>query len=69
MRCRTDIEWYPGKCLTRKIFKKRQKKGLKNAKPEIKIENFESFFNFFKPPQVPDDDDYDMDNDTVGSTT
>lgn len=60
----TDIEWYPGKCLTRKIFKKRQKKGLKNAKPEI-VEDFESFFNFFKPPQVPEDDGYDMDSDTV----
>ncbi|KAK4375382.1 hypothetical protein RND71_006059 [Anisodus tanguticus] len=61
----TDIEWYPGKCLTRKILKKRQKKGLKNAKPEIRIEECESFFNFFKPPQVPEDDGYDIDNDTV----
>ncbi|MCD7461898.1 Nucleosome assembly protein 1;4 [Datura stramonium] len=61
----TDIEWYPGKCLTQKIYKKRQQKGLKNAKPEIRIEDFESFFNFFKPPQVPEDDGYDMDNDTV----
>ncbi|XP_059299591.1 nucleosome assembly protein 1;4-like isoform X2 [Lycium ferocissimum] len=61
----TDIEWYPGKCLTRKILKKRQKKGLKNVKPEIRIEDCESFFNFFKPPQVPEDDGYDIDNDTV----
>lgn len=61
----TDIEWYPGKCLTQKILKKRQKKGLKNAKPEIRIEDCESFFNFFKPPQVPEDDGYDIDSDTV----
>lgn len=60
----TDIEWYPGKCLTRKTFKKRQNKELKIAKREI-IEDIESFFNFFKPPQVPEDDGYDLDSDAV----
>jgi nucleosome assembly protein 1-like 1 len=60
----TDIEWYPGKCLTQKILKKKPKKGSKNAKPITKTENCESFFNFFSPPQVPEDDD-DIDEDTA----
>lgn len=59
-----EIEWYPGKCLTQKILKKKPKKGSKNMKPITKTENCESFFNFFKPPQVPEDEDY-MDEDTA----
>ncbi|CAL9180826.1 unnamed protein product [Musa hybrid cultivar] len=60
----TDIEWFPGKCLTQKILKKKPKKGSKNAKPITKTEDCESFFNFFKPPQVPDDD-ADIDEETA----
>ncbi|KAI9191629.1 hypothetical protein LWI28_011121 [Acer negundo] len=60
----TEIEWYPGKCLTQKLLKKKPKKGSKNAKPITKTEDCESFFNFFNPPQVPDDDD-DIDEDTA----
>ncbi|GMH03764.1 hypothetical protein Nepgr_005603 [Nepenthes gracilis] len=60
----TEIEWYPGKCLTQKLLKKKPRKGSKNAKPITKTENCESFFNFFNPPQVPDDDD-DIDDDTA----
>ncbi|XP_042446015.1 nucleosome assembly protein 1;2-like [Zingiber officinale] len=52
----TEIEWFPGKCLTQKILKKKPKKGSKNAKPITKTENCESFFNFFNPPVVPEDD-------------
>ena len=36
--CRTEIEWYSGKCLTPNLFK---------------TNNWESFFNFFSPPQIP----------------
>lgn len=61
---RTEIEWYPGKSLTQKVLKKKPKKGSKNTKPITKIENCESFFNFFSPPQVPDDDE-EIDEDTV----
>nr|VDC87686.1 unnamed protein product [Brassica oleracea] len=57
-----EIDWYPGKCLTQKILKKKPKKGAKNAKPITKTEDCESFFNFFNPPQVPDDDE-DIDED------
>ncbi|KAK8602328.1 hypothetical protein V6N13_058030 [Hibiscus sabdariffa] len=49
----TEIEWYPGKCLTEKLLEKRSKKGSKNAKPITKTEESESFFNFFYPPDVP----------------
>ncbi|XP_030967748.1 nucleosome assembly protein 1;4-like [Quercus lobata] len=58
----TEIEWYPGKSLTHKILKKKPKKGSKNAKPITKTENCPSFFSFFSPPQVPEDDD-DIDED------
>lgn len=64
--CRTDIEWYPGKCLTQKILKKKPKKGSKNAKPITKTEDCESFFNFFSPPEVPEDDE-DVDDEVVSS--
>ncbi|KAK9149001.1 hypothetical protein Scep_007758 [Stephania cephalantha] len=60
----TEIEWYPGKCLTQKVLKKKPRKGSKNAKPITKTEDCESFFNFFNPPQVPEDDD-DIDEDTA----
>ncbi|XP_010541072.1 PREDICTED: nucleosome assembly protein 1;2-like isoform X1 [Tarenaya hassleriana] len=58
----TDIEWYPGKCLTQKILKKKPKKGSKNTKPITKTADCESFFNFFNPPEVPDDEE-DLDDD------
>ncbi|KAF2552723.1 hypothetical protein F2Q68_00033536 [Brassica cretica] len=58
----TEIEWYLGKCLTQKILKKKPKKGSKNTKPITKTEDCESFFNFFSPPQVPEDED-DLDDD------
>ncbi|KFK40309.1 nucleosome assembly protein 1 2 [Arabis alpina] len=58
----TEIEWYPGKCLTQKILKKKPKKGSKNTKPITKTEDCESFFNFFSPPQVPEDEE-DIDDD------
>ncbi|KAG6662005.1 nucleosome assembly protein 1;2-like [Carya illinoinensis] len=60
----TEIEWHPGKCLTQKLLKKKPKKGSKNAKPITKTENCESFFNFFSPPQVPEDDE-DIDEDAA----
>ncbi|KAK1257370.1 hypothetical protein QJS04_geneDACA023921 [Acorus gramineus] len=52
----TDIEWFPGKSLTQKILKKKPRKGSKNTKPITKTEKCDSFFNFFNPPQVPEDD-------------
>lgn len=53
----TEIEWYPAKCLTQKILKKKRKNGSKSSKPLAKTENCKSFFNFFSPPEVPKDDE------------
>lgn len=64
MFSRTEIEWLPGKCLTQKLLKKKPKKGSKNAKPITKTENCDSFFNFFNPPQVPEEHE-DIDEDAV----
>ncbi|KAI9073770.1 hypothetical protein K1719_044267 [Acacia pycnantha] len=60
----TEIEWYPGKNLTQKILKKKPKKGSKNAKPITKIEQCDSFFNFFNPAQIPEEEE-DIDDDAV----
>ncbi|KAK4730012.1 hypothetical protein R3W88_023000 [Solanum pinnatisectum] len=51
----TEIEWFPSKCLTQKILKKKPKKGSNDTKPIIKTEECESFFHFFDPPQLPED--------------
>ncbi|KAK2395611.1 nucleosome assembly protein 1-2 [Trifolium repens] len=52
----TEINWLDGKCLTeKKIMKKKAKVGAKNAKPITKTETVESFFNFFDPPEIPQD--------------
>lgn len=59
-----EIQWFPGKCLTHKVLKKNPKKGSMNAKPITKTERYESFFNFFNPPEVPEDDE-DIDEDMV----
>ncbi|KAM7254648.1 hypothetical protein ACFE04_004028 [Oxalis oulophora] len=60
----TEIEWLSGKCLTQKVLKKKPKKGSKNTKPIVKTEKCESFFNFFTPPKLPDEeDDDDVDED------
>jgi len=60
----TEIEWYPGKCLTQKVLQKKPKKGSKDTEPIIKTQDCMSFFNFFNPPQVPDDDE-EIDEDTA----
>ncbi|GJW98781.1 nucleosome assembly protein 1;4-like protein [Tanacetum coccineum] len=61
----TEIDWYPGKNLTQKVLRKKPKKGTRSPKPPItKTENCESFFNFFNPPQIPDDEE-EIDEDTA----
>eukprot|EP00955_Chlamydomonas_euryale_P026817 282601-Chlamydomonas_euryale.AAC.1 len=44
------------------VMKKKPKK--KDGKPQIKMEKVESFFNFFSPPEVPEEDD-DVDEETM----
>jgi len=54
-----EINWKPGKNLTVKLKKK--KKGGKNRPAITKTEPCETFFNWFSPPQMPDEDDESMD--------
>uniref|UniRef100_A0A0E0PJB9 Uncharacterized protein n=1 Tax=Oryza rufipogon TaxID=4529 RepID=A0A0E0PJB9_ORYRU len=49
----TEIEWHLGYCLTQQVL---TKESSESTKPITKTEECESFFNFFSPPQVPDDD-------------
>ncbi|XP_042386032.1 nucleosome assembly protein 1;2-like isoform X1 [Zingiber officinale] len=51
----TEIEWFPGRCLTQKTYLKKPKKGSKNTKPITITVKCDSFFNFFKPAEVPND--------------
>ncbi|KAI3828469.1 hypothetical protein L1987_02570 [Smallanthus sonchifolius] len=61
----TEIGWFPGKNLTQKVLRKKAKKGSRSLKPPItKSEDCDSFFNFFNPPEIPDDED-DIDEDTA----
>ncbi|MCO5609507.1 hypothetical protein L7F22_063735 [Adiantum nelumboides] len=60
----TEIEWHPGKNVTQKLLQKKPKKGSKNTKPVTKVEDCESFFNFFDPPKVPEDDE-DLDEESA----
>ncbi|KAL9350993.1 hypothetical protein Peur_058248 [Populus x canadensis] len=54
----TEIEWYPGKCLTKKVIvKKKPRRGSKIAKTITTIKNSESFFTFFTPPRIPENED------------
>ncbi|PNT43210.2 hypothetical protein POPTR_003G021400v4 [Populus trichocarpa] len=59
----TEIEWYPGKCLTKKVIvKKKPRRGSKIAKTITTIKKSESFFTFFTPPRIPENED-DRDDD------
>lgn len=49
----TTIHWKPGKNLTIRSVRKKRKDGT----PVLKTYNADSFFNFFNPPVVPNDDD------------
>merc|ERR1712205_55561 len=53
----SEINWKSGKNLTVKVLRKKPKPGAKNKKPITKTEPAESFFQFFYPPEVPDEDE------------
>jgi nucleosome assembly protein 1-like 1 len=64
-----EIDWKPGKNLTVIMKKKKQRaKGGKQTRTVTKEEPCESFFNFFKPPQIPEDMDDDDDDEDMGAT-
>ncbi|KAI6648454.1 Nucleosome assembly protein 1-like 1 [Oopsacas minuta] len=51
-----EIHWQKGKNLTKKLKKKKQRsKGRGQSKVINKLVPQESFFNFFSPPNIPDD--------------
>ncbi|KAH8514506.1 hypothetical protein H0E87_007370, partial [Populus deltoides] len=58
----TEIEWYPEKCLTTKVVKRKQRMVSKKTKTTMTIKNCESFFTFFNPPHIPENED-DLDDD------
>lgn len=58
----SEIEWYPEKCLTTKVVKRKQRMVSKKTKTTMIIKNCESFFTFFNPPQIPENED-DLDDD------
>lgn len=63
----TEIEWFAEKNLTQKPSAKKTKKGSKSGKSITKPLYCASFFNFFSPPQVPEDfDGEDLDDDFDG---
>jgi len=64
------IDWQKGKNLTVKQVKKKQKHKSKGSVRTItKQVKADSFFNFFEPPQVPDDPDAEVDEDTQALLT
>ncbi|CAF1646830.1 unnamed protein product [Adineta ricciae] len=64
-----DIQWNKGKNVTVKMVKKRQKhKNRGTIRVVTKEVQTESFFNFFKPPTVPEDADAELeDNEEMNS--
>jgi len=58
------IDWKKGKNITQKQVKKKQKhKGRGQTRIITKMVKTDSFFNFFDPPEVPEDED-DLDEET-----
>jgi len=56
-----SIDWKKDKNVTVKLVKKKQKHKTKNTIRTItKTVDRDSFFNFFKPPEIPDDDEAEI---------
>jgi len=59
-----QIDWKKGKNITQKQVKKKQKhKGRGQTRIITKMVKTDSFFNFFDPPELPEDED-DLDEET-----
>jgi len=64
------IDWKKGKNITVKTVKKKQKhKNKGNTRTITKQVKADSFFNFFDPPQVPDDPAAEVDEETQALLT
>jgi len=65
-----SIDWQKGKNLTVKQVKKKQKhKSKGSVRTVTKQVKADSFFNFFDPPEVPDDPKAEVDEDTQSLLT
>eukprot|EP00744_Colponema_vietnamica_P000617 GILI01001077.1.p1 GENE.GILI01001077.1~~GILI01001077.1.p1 ORF type:complete len:362 (-),score=192.90 GILI01001077.1:319-1320(-) len=53
----SEIKWKADKCLTMKEVKKQQRNKAGNRRTVTKQEPQESFFNFFSPPAVPEEEE------------
>lgn len=59
------IDWKKGKNVTVKTIKKKQKhKSRGSVRTITKTVQNDSFFNFFNPPSIPDDEDAEVDDET-----
>jgi len=59
------IDWKKGKNVTVKMIKKKQKhKSRGSVRTITKTVQNDSFFNFFSPPPIPEDEDAEVDEDT-----
>lgn len=64
------IDWHKNKNVTQKTVKKRQKhKSQGTTRTVVTTLKNDSFFNFFDPPQLPDDENEDVDVDTQAILT
>ncbi|KAK4057310.1 histone chaperone [Microbotryomycetes sp. JL221] len=60
----TKIDWVEGKDLTVKIETKKQRnKNTNQTRIVKKVVPTDSFFNFFSPPKLPEDDEEEVDDD------
>ncbi|BES97456.1 Nucleosome assembly protein [Nesidiocoris tenuis] len=60
------IDWNPGKNVTVKTVKKKQKHKLRGQTRVVTKEvKADSFFNFFSPPEFPDDPNVELDDETL----
>ena len=53
--------------MTRKLIKKKVKKGKDKGKTVTKEVKNDSFFNFFSPPALPEDPEAEVDEEVGGS--
>lgn len=64
------IDWAQGKNVTVKTVKKKQKhKQRGNIRTVMKTVDVPSFFNFFNPPQIPEEGEAEMDEETQAKIT
>ncbi|KAM3726863.1 Nucleosome assembly protein 1-like [Dirofilaria immitis] len=59
----TEIDWKEGKNVTKKVIKKKQKKGTCAGRFITKTVKADSFFNFFDPPLMKNKDEINEDDD------